>query len=394
MHAFDSNGLETLAPMADVAGSGGPPGAGASLQRQGDLAAYTERTGGRTIVNTNAPETLLPSIFAESRSYYVLGFEPANPRRDGRFHDIKVSVSREGVSVHPRQGYYAPAEAPRRQAPARQGGPSPSLVAAQAGLWPQTAVAMSVTVAAFANPAKPGAAVSVVMRAHEAPRPNAPGDAPPGGGGGAERVSVLAGAYDSAGKSLDFHVQTIEVTPGAGARGALDYEITSRLALEPGRHEIRVAAENLTRGSTGSVYTYVDVPDFAKAGVSLSGVVLGAAGGARRGAGALGDLLPIVPMAAREFRPSDRVAAFVRVYQGGGGVPAPVAIEAQIRDARDRTVFQQRMPLLEGTATGPRSADYQVDLPLDQLTAGDYLLTIGTGGPKPVTASGVRFTVK
>jgi hypothetical protein len=45
--------------------------------------------------------------------------------------------------------------------------------------------------------------------------------------------------------------------------------------LKTGRHEIRVAAENPERHLVGSVYTYVDVPDFAKDPISMSGVVLG-----------------------------------------------------------------------------------------------------------------------
>jgi VWFA-related protein len=383
IHTFDTNRLETGAAGADVRSAPARGGQGSMLQRQGDLSVYPDRTGGRAVVNSNAPETLVPAIFAESRSYYVLGFEPANPKKDGKFHNIEVTVNRPGVSVHPRQGYYAPAT-PTRSAAAKPGGPPPSLVAALSGLWPTTEVPLSVTVAAFANPGPGSPLVSVVMHARESLTVE--------GGAGPQRINVLAGAYDAAGKSLDFHVQSIEVTPRPDTPRALEYEVSSRLTLKPGRHEIRVAAENVTRGTSGSVYTYVDVPDFAKAPLSLSGVVLGVGAGTGKAAGPLGDVLPFVPIAARAFSPADHVTAFVRIYQSGAG--APVTLNTRILDASNQAVFEQRVPAFEGTATGFRSAEHRVELPLAQLKPGEYLLVIDAGGQKPGAARDVRFTVR
>ena len=394
IHAFDSNLLETLAPTADVRSAPSRSNVVAShLQRQGDLEVYPDHTGGRAVVNTNTPESLVPAIFSESRSYYVVGFAPARPRNDGSFHSIKVAVSREGVSVHPRQGYYAPSNA-SRAARADPGGPSQSLVAAQAGLWPRTAVPLSVSVAAFADPGKADAAVAVVLRAHEALTVDGSPNPPPAGSIGVQRINVLAGAYDRAGKSIDYHVQTIDVTPQADAQTSLDYEVLARLTLKPGRHEIRVAAENVTRGTSGSVYTYVDVPDFAKAALSLSGVVLATTGGARRPAGLLGDLLPLAPTARREFGVAENVTALVRVYQGGGGASTPVMLTTRILNDQNQPVFEQRLPVLDGQTPAPRSTDYQVDLPLARLSAGEYLLRIQAGGQKPTATRDVRFTVR
>lgn len=393
IHSFDSTGLETLAPMADVGGPGSRRNVGLHLQRQGDLAVYPDHTGGRAVTNTNTLESLVPAIFSESRSYYVVGFAPARPRNDGSFHSIKVAVSREGVSVHPRQGYYAPSNA-SRAARTDPGGPSQSLVAAQAGLWPRTAVPLSVSVAAFADPGKADAAVAVVLRAHEALTVDGSPNPPPAGSIGVQRINVLAGAYDRAGKSIDYHVQTIDVTPQADARMALDYEVLARLTLKPGRHEIRVAAENVTRGTSGSVYTYVDVPDFAKAALSLSGVVLATTGGARRPAGLLGDLLPLAPTARREFGVAENVTALVRVYQGGSGASTPVMLTTRILNDQNQPVFEQRLPVLDGQTPAPSSTDYQVDLPLARLSAGEYLLRIQAGGQKPTATRDVRFTVR
>ncbi|MEP6914972.1 MAG: VWA domain-containing protein [Acidobacteriota bacterium] len=390
IHAFDSNALESLAPTAEVRGPARSPDIGGNLQRQGNLSAYPDHTGGRTVLNTNAPERLVSEIFSESRSYYVLGFEPANPKNDGHFHDIKVTVKRQGVAVHPRRGYYAPSD-PARNPPAARGGPSASLVAVQAGLWPRTALPLSVTAAAFENPGKSDATVAVVLYAHESLTDEGRGAAPPAAIG-AQQINVLTGAYDQSGKSIDFHVQKLEVTPQRGA-SALDYEVVSRLTLKPGRHEIRVSAENVTRGTSGSVYTYVDVPDFSKGALSLSGVVLGRSGGSATASPVLGTLLPLAPIARREFAPADHVTAFVRAYQGGNGAPAGT-LTTRILDDHNRAVFEQAVPAFDGRGTGPASQDHQIEIPLAQLTPGEYLLTMSVGGQKPAAMREVRFTVR
>ena len=61
-------------------------------------------------------------------------------------------------------------------------------------------------------------------------------------------------------------LQTITVTPPRErATNQLEYETIARLRLKPGRHEVRVAAEDAARDLRDSDFTYVDVPDFANA---------------------------------------------------------------------------------------------------------------------------------
>jgi Ca-activated chloride channel homolog len=53
-------------------------------------------------------------IGIELRNQYVLGYRPANPSRDGRWHKIKVKLlppkGPPPLTVHARSGYYAPSE--------------------------------------------------------------------------------------------------------------------------------------------------------------------------------------------------------------------------------------------------------------------------------------------
>ncbi len=73
-----------------------------------------KETGGFTITNTNDLAGGMRRIAAETRSYYLVGYDPTR-EPDGKFRKIRVKVNRKGVRVRARRGYYAesrPAAAP------------------------------------------------------------------------------------------------------------------------------------------------------------------------------------------------------------------------------------------------------------------------------------------
>jgi VWFA-related protein len=74
-------------------------------------------TGGRVVSGSNLLDGLT-RVAAETRSYYLLGYTPANNRRDGGFRRIEVTVDRPGVELRARGGYYAPSDAEPAAAPA------------------------------------------------------------------------------------------------------------------------------------------------------------------------------------------------------------------------------------------------------------------------------------
>jgi VWFA-related protein len=70
--------------------------------------ALAADTGGFSLGDSNDLAGGLARIGRESRSYYLVGYAPSNRKADGRFRAIEVKVSREGVAVRARRGYYAP----------------------------------------------------------------------------------------------------------------------------------------------------------------------------------------------------------------------------------------------------------------------------------------------
>lgn len=382
IYTFDPSGLRTLMPGASASGGSSPAAifrsASANLARQGNLMVLPDHTGGRAVFNNDA-SSALPEVFRESDSYYVLGFNPAHA--DGRFHEIKVKVAKRDVILQARRGYYAAGGKPRALTPQPRD-MTPLLHGAISGLWPKTDLPLVVSAAPVAMPGMRSAAVPIVLALDQTP----PHDA---------TMDVLVGAYDRNGRSLASSRQTLSVAPRRADAATFSYELLARLELKPGRYEIRAAVEDKTLAQAGSVHTYLDVPDFFKELVSLSGIFVHADGSTRSVAGAaLDDVLPMTPTARRGFTRDERVTAFLQVYQGVTRPAMPGWITAYIRDENDRRVFSQETRTIASDVGANRATNFSLDLPLGSLALGPHLLTIEVRQGNAAAKKDLRFSVR
>jgi hypothetical protein len=163
---------------------------------------------------------------------------------------------------------------------------------------------------------------------------------------------------------------------------------------DAGRGEIRTAVRNTADNRTGSVYASVTVPNFAREPLSLSGVVV-----ERRSSGGpifenLTSFVPSRPTTARVFSVGERVTAITRVYQRRGNAPAPVRVSARIVDGQDRAAFTADTTIEPAAFGADRQADYRLDLPLDRLVDGEYLLTLDASTGSASARRTLRFTVR
>jgi VWFA-related protein len=79
-------------------------------QQEDPLRQLSSETGGLHVGNTNDLASGIRKILDSQSYYYVLSYSTPNPKLDGRYHKIKVEVSRVGVRASYRKGYYAPKE--------------------------------------------------------------------------------------------------------------------------------------------------------------------------------------------------------------------------------------------------------------------------------------------
>jgi hypothetical protein len=340
------------------------------------LRMFAEHTGGRATVATNTPWEQVPQLFAENSSYYLLGIRPA-PGQSSGFRRISIEVARPGAEVRTRAGYFAPGPTGLAARP-----PATELEKAFDAALPSGTLPLDMSAATFAaaDP-KRGGVVIVTTGVRRPVSANLT----------VEKLDLRAAAFEvSSVKELASHRTTAELTLRPGANGERRFEIHSRLAVKRGRYEIRAAAE--VPGSAGGVFTQVEVPDFSKARLSLSGLVLGLRGGALPAE--LAGVLPIVPTAARVFTPAAQVHAFLRVYQGGKGPLVPVQMHFRIVDASTRPVVDETTTLDAARFGSGRSADFPFELPLSRLDGGDYLFSIEARAGKIVETRAIRFAVR
>src|SRR5262245_31944047 len=73
-------------------------------------------TDGRAIVNRNDLTLAMKQIVLDTSAYYLLGYNSTFTEPDGKFHEIKVRVKRQGTQLRARRGYWAMTAADARRA--------------------------------------------------------------------------------------------------------------------------------------------------------------------------------------------------------------------------------------------------------------------------------------
>jgi len=339
-------------------------------------------TGGRSATNINDLGPAVDTIFAENSSFYILGYHSTKPQLDGKFRRLTVAVNNPEYTVRTRNGYDAEKE---RDATKRtKFDAEHPLGAALSGLLPKSDVPLDMMAAPFAIAGRKEAAIAVMVGVRQPIRET--------GLRTQERVGFQVNAFNVDGKSFGATRKDVIVTLRPEATGMGEYELLSRLDLKPGRYQLRVALNVSSLSTSGSLYYDVDVPDFEKAPVSFSGMVLAARPSPPvTPKDGLPGVLPVTPTTRRSFSASDRVVAFTRVYQGGKDALAAVPLRIQLRNQDDFLVMNRQESLPAGMFTKERSADVNIALPLDRLAPGAYLLTLESTVGKTTAKREVRF---
>ncbi|HEX5070699.1 MAG TPA: VWA domain-containing protein [Vicinamibacterales bacterium] len=358
IHAIDPSGLDRAAG-----------GRGLGDARKDFLLSVSNETGGFPIVNSGDYENAIAQVFLENSSYYLLGYEPPNGN-DGKFHRIEIRVNRPGLTVRSRSGYYSPdAVKATPSSNSRKAGPSP-LAKAIMGMLPIGDLPLQVSAATFASPDKKLSTVAIMLGIVQ--------DADTGVERKVEHIDFLVDAFGQDGSSKSAHGLKADVTLKPNIKGKIGYEVLTRIDLKPGRYELRLGAHLPSSNTSGSVYYNVDVPDFSKADLLLSGAVLSvtpALVAAPRDR--LADLMPIVPTTNRYFdKKTDLVSAFVKIYQRGKGDPKPVTMAARITDSHGVVVVNRvnTIPVM-AFANPERSFGFRFGVPIATLQPGGYLLS-------------------
>ena len=330
----------------------------------GGAVSVAADTGGESFRNAQDLAEGMRRVVAESRAYYLLGYQSTNAKRDGKFRKIRVEVDRQGVEVRARRGYYA------------QGGrqPKPDPKELDPGLRraldaPSAVGALPLRLVAHVLGARDGKA-SVLLVAEADPRPFVFKEKAGRYEGSLESYVVVA----SRDTGENFHQQKrIDLSLPGEVRAALERSwlpILREFELPTGTYQARVLLRDEKGGRVGTVRHDFEVPDLRQLRVStpvLTDTTQVDASGQPRP----------VPVARRVFAPGARLVYVFEVYGADrdSRTRAPrVSVEYVIRRG-DGTTFAEvpPRPLTPGLQG---EIAHRVVLGLDHAQPGDYEITL------------------
>jgi VWFA-related protein len=361
---------------------------------QDSLITLAEETGGFAAVNSRNDAPIFDRIVRANSSYYVLGYYPPENRRDGAFHKIDVRVKRPGLRVSARKGYAAPRGRTRDEIPAAerdraaragtppapQNSPKTSVELREILTSPlqQSGVTLSVQAAPFKNkPKEASVALAVEIDASRLRFE------PAANGAFHDDLELSFFALDDKGKPHEATAYNLNLTlkPDTYERvKAQGLRVNPRIALAPGRYQLRIGAREAGAGELGSVFYDVDVPDFTKGGITMSGLLVTATSSRllltpEPDAAVPAGLLPGPATSRREFAPGDTLSAFAEIYDNTRD-RREIQIVTTLLSETGTEAFKSTQSLGGDAQRNSRNNTYQysTSIPLASLQPGRYLL--------------------
>jgi hypothetical protein len=338
---------------------------------QDSLRVLSEETGGFAVVNRNDFNNAYDRLVQDNSSYYVLAYYPPDAK-PGRVHKIDVRVNRPGLVVRGRRAYVTPKKAEPAKTSAKDIR-TPAVRDALDSPLPVSGLSMQVFAAPFKGTA-PNASVLVGVEMRGRDLRLAQND----------QLQLSYLALDTQGKVRGGNTDGITLSLRPETRTRIEnggMRILNRMEVPPGRYRIRVAANDIGGGSVGSVLYDLDVPDFAKTPIGMSGIVLTSASASLRPTvradEQLRTVLPAPPVAARTFPQNDEIALFAEIYDNSGNTPHKVDITSTVTTDEGKVLFNAAEER-DSSDLGGKSGGYgySARIPLKDIPPGRYVLTV------------------
>jgi VWFA-related protein len=382
-YAIDPRGLSGFEDAIEIQGVPADNSLGVHTMQdevrtaQDSLRSLAEETGGFAALHRNDYRATFAKIISDNSSYYVLGYYSNDTRRDGRFRPVTVRVRKPGLQVRARKGYIPPRPRPAASPKDASAGTSAELREAFTSPLPVTGLGLTASAAPFRG-ARGTAAVSVTLEIEGSRFKFSEKD-----GRIFDEVEVSMLAIDADGKGRDGGRDVVQLTLRPQTRDAIlarGVRIMRRLELSPGIYYLRIGARETGSGSVGTVMLDLEVPDFSKEPLVMSGIVLTSAAGAVPTARAdeqFKDVLPGAPTTARDFARDDVLVTFAEVYDNQTRVPHRVEIRTSVLADSGAVVFttsEERRSEELGAAGG--GYGHSAKIPLKDLPPGRYALRV------------------
>jgi len=284
VYTIDPRGLQfTGFTAADNVGDTSVEGMNQSLKDRSDqlhdtqdgLRYLAKGTGGLAVVNSNDISGGVRKVL-DDQSYYLVAYEPETDTFDAqkrRFNQISIKISRPGVNVRYRSGFFNVAN--NRPAPATPDVRTPVRQLQDALVSPFGVRGIDLRMnALFGDDPKTGPFVRSLLHI-DAAGLNFTTDKD---GLKKATIEVLAMAFGDNGQVVDQLAKgyNLTVKPDAYERmrsSGFVYQFTFPVK-KAGAYQYRVAIRDAVSGTVGSASQFVQVPDLKKRGLTLSSIVI------------------------------------------------------------------------------------------------------------------------
>ena len=333
------------------------------------LRILASNTDGRAIINRNDLAVGMKQIIRDASGYYLLGYNSTQAPTDGKFHEIKVRVTRKNVQVRARKGYwaYTAEDAARATAPPKPEPPAAVTAALSAIVEPGRGRPARFWVGTekgdngrtrvtFAW--EPIAALAGERRDQAS---------------NAARVALTATAPD--GRPV-YRGKVPDEGENAGAGGrAVTFDAA------PGQVQLRMVVEGANGQVLDSTVRELTIPDFTAVQVAFDTPRVFRGRTARDLNAIVADPNP-VPTVDREFSRAERLLVRVNANTPGG---APPTITARLLNRAGLKMAD--LPVQSKGSAG------EVTLVLSPLAAGDYLLELNAAAEGGTAQELIAFKV-
>ena len=357
-------------------------GAGPAAQWAGgkdSLFHLADSTGGEMFANYNDLSAAMEQMLRRTSVTYVLAFQPEGLKRDGSYHDIKVSLkdAPRGTRVVHRPGYYAPR-------PYGEQSPTEKLLQTARSMVGEGEEAGTIGLSVLAAPFNSYVPVLVEVDGKTLKA---------GTEGWSVPVEIYAYAFDAQGQARDFFVQNVglELLKVGAALDQSGLKFFGHLDLPPGTWTVRVLVRNAATGSSGLKSVTVAVPEPGRPALlpaffpEPSGkwlLVRESRPSEGRAYPFISGEQPFIPASLPTVGPGEEARVSLVGYHLGEG---DLRAEAVVLTAQGREAGAGEIRLLERHGRGADGADRMTaSFHAPRLEPGEYLLRVtltdGQGG--------------
>lgn len=338
------------------------------VAQQEPLQTLAVDSGGKAILNTNAPEAQLDQALKEGSNYYLLTWHPEEEDiTEGKFQNIEVNVAERGeLTVRTRHGYsFQPQPAPSKKnnnSSSKKRDEEKPLPTALHSLIARFDLPLSLSVGyTDGNPNMlVTATIEVPLSALGLNEPST---------NGATDLDLMGAGVDEHGKPVVVFDQDLAINLSQMKEAKSERVLYShQFALPAGLYQVRVALQDKKANRIGTAMQWIEIPNPQNKAFSLSSLFIGEFDSNALQTGKL------AVNASHRFRSRSTLGFFVVIYNAAvTGSESDVALMVQV--FRDSQPVITKPLMKTATSTGV-TFTYGEDLPLEELPAGKYVLEI------------------